>query len=90
LDLNIQLPDGVTGYAHYRGEQLFVILEDRLEQGRLLKLRLKSKPGSPKPRACRMVDHRTANVRVEEGWWVIETPTWPGDGTLLCIEGYEE
>ena len=90
LDLNIQLPDGVTGYAHYRGEQLFVILEDRLEQGRLLKLRLKSKPGSPKPRACRMVDHRTATVRVEEGWWVIETPTRPGDGTLLCIEGYEE
>jgi hypothetical protein len=65
-------------------------LEDRLEQGRLLKLRLKSKPGSPKPRVCRMVDHRNATVRAEDGWWVIETPTRPGDGTLLCIEGYEE
>jgi hypothetical protein len=90
LSLNIRLPDGVTGYAHYRGQQLFVVLEDRQEKGRLLQLRLKARHGSAAPVACRMVDHLPAKVPLDDGWWVVETPTRPGDGALLCIEGYEE
>jgi hypothetical protein len=90
LESPIQFPPGITGYAHYRGKQLFIVLEDRLEQGRVLKLRLKAGAGDIAPNACVMLDHSPVKVTRDQDWWILEVPTRPGDGTLVCVEGYEE
>jgi hypothetical protein len=85
----IQWPAGVTGYAFWRGRQLFVVVEDREERGRVMPLRIKAANATPAIRACALNNHATLATTWADGWWTIATPTRPGDGTLVCIEGFQ-
>ncbi len=90
LDSPLQLPTGVTGYAHYRGKQLFIVLEDRLEKGRVLDVRLRASADGKAPTACLMVDHSPIKVTRDGNGWKLEVPTRPGDGNVVCVEGYQQ
>jgi hypothetical protein len=86
LSTGLQLPAGTAGYGFVRGKQQFIIVEDWREEGRDLTVRLHATPGIATASGVNVNDHVPVSVKRDGDDWVVQFPTRPGDGTLLCIE----
>ena len=86
LASDLELPDGVGGYGFTMGNQSYVVLEDWREQPRTLAVRIKAKAGEAGVLAVNVDDHLPLDVSRDGDDWVIQVPTRPGDGTLICIQ----
>jgi len=89
LQLPLQFPEGSAGYGFTMGNQHYIVVEDWLEKARILSVRYRPKQGVKDIHAVNVNDNRTLTVRrVREGGddWLIDLPTRPGDGSLICVE----
>jgi len=89
LELPVQFPSGSAGYGFTMGNQHYIVVEDWREEARMLPVRYR--PGSPVKaiHAVNVNDNRTLTVRRVRGGandWLIDLPTRPGDGSLICVE----
>jgi hypothetical protein len=87
LSADLELPAGVGGYGFTMGQQRYVVLEDWREEPRTFAVRVKAKADEQGVMAVNVDDHSSLNVSRDGDDWVIQVPTRPGDGTLICIEG---
>lgn len=86
LQLPLAFPVGTAGYGFVSQGQKYVVVEDWLEQGRTVQVRLRADPQAGKARAVDVNDHRPVEVRRDGADWLIELPLRPGDGALICVE----
>ena len=86
LKTGLQFPEGTAGYGFERGKQQFIIVEDWREQARNLSLRVHATSGASTATAVNVNDHVPVSVKRDGDDWVVQFPTRPGDGTLLCLE----
>jgi hypothetical protein len=84
--LPITFPAGTAGYGFMSQGLSFVVVEDWLEEGRTVALRLRAGAGATAARAVDVNDHRPLTVRRDGDDWVMDLPVRPGDGTLVAIE----
>jgi hypothetical protein len=86
LQLPLDFPPGTAGYGFESQGQKYVVVEDWLEQGRTVSLRLRADPRAGSVHAVDVNDHRPLAVRRDGADWVIELPLRPGDAALVCVE----
>jgi hypothetical protein len=86
LASDLELPAGAGGYGFTTGKQRYIVLEDWREDPRMMAVRLKARDGEEGLMAVNVDDHTPLNVSRDGDDWVIQVPTRPGDGTLICIE----
>jgi hypothetical protein len=68
------------------GNQHYIVVEDWREEARVISVRYR--PGTPVKgiRAVNVNDNRALVVRRDKDDWLIDLPTRPGDGSLICVE----
>jgi len=86
LGLELELPDGMTGYGFTMGSQKYLVMEDWREQGRSATVRLKAGDAAKQLTAVNVDDHLPVPVKRDGQDWLIQFTTRPGDGTLLCLQ----
>ena len=86
LRLPITYPAGTAGYGFTMQGKSFVEIEDWMEQGRVVSLRLRARRTARTARACEINDHQTLPVHRDGADWVISLPLRPGDGDVVCVE----
>ena len=86
LQLPVQFPSGSAGYGFTMGNQHYIVVEDWREEARVISVRYR--PGTPVKgiRAVNVNDNRALVVRRDKDDWLIDLPTRPGDGSLICVE----
>lgn len=84
IGLGIAYPRGCAGYGFTMAGRRFVTVEDWLEQGREVAIRLRA-VGS-RASAIGLGEHRILDVRRDGGDWVITLPIRAGDGDLIMVE----
>ena len=85
LFLPITFPTGTAGYGFTCQGLRCIVVEDWLEQGRTVSLRLRATPGMSAVHAVAVNDHLPLATRRDGDDWVIELPLRPGDGELVAI-----
>jgi len=68
------------------GKQHYIVVEDWREEGRVLSVRYRSGTAVKAIHAVNINDNRTLAVRKDGDGWLIDLPTRPGDGNLICVE----
>ena len=86
MTLPITFPAGTAGYGFTSQGLRFIVVEDWLEEGRTVALKLRAVAGATAARAVDVNDHRSLAVRRDGDDWVIDLPVRPGDGTLIAVE----
>jgi len=86
LQLPIQFPAGTAGYGFTMRGQKYIEVEDWMEQGRTISLRLRTSPSATSAAACEVNDHQTLSVHRDGAYWSIDLPLRPGDGDLVCVQ----
>lgn len=86
LALSLKLPAGMTGYGFTMGKQKYLVLEDWREEGRTVTVRLQAGEHAQRLLAVNVDDHLPLKVQRDGPDWLIQFPTRPGDGTLLCVQ----
>lgn len=86
IGLPIQFPDGTAGYGFTCRGKSFIVVEDWMELGRTVSVRLHANPQAKAAWACDINDHRTLQVRREGADWVIDLPLRPADANIICVE----
>jgi hypothetical protein len=86
LRLPIQFPSGSAGYGFTMGNQHYIVVEDWREEGRVLSVRYRPNPPVKAIHAVNINDNRILAVRKDGDGWLIDLPTRPGDGSLICVE----
>jgi hypothetical protein len=84
LDLPVRLPEGTAGYGFTDGKLSFIVVEDWLDQGRTVSIRLHAGTGKS-AHAVNVNDHEPLVVRRDNNDWVIDLPLRPGDGALIAL-----
>jgi hypothetical protein len=84
LALPITYPDGTMGYGFTSGKQKFIEIEDWLEKGRTVTLRVKADADSA--HAIELNEHQPLTVSRDGGDWLIQLPLRPGDGDVVVLE----
>jgi hypothetical protein len=84
LDLPITYPEGTMGYGFTSGKQEFIEVEDYLEKGRTVTLRVKATSDSV--HAIELNDHEPLTVTRDGTDWLIQLPLRPGDGDVVVLE----
>lgn len=84
-DLPIVFPDGAAGYGFTMRGDSFIEIEDWLEQGRTVSIRLRASASARTARACELNDHRPLPIRRDGPDWIIDLPLRPGGADLVCI-----
>jgi hypothetical protein len=84
LELPVQFPEGIAGYGFTEGKLSYIVVEDWLEQGRVVSIRLRAGPGKT-PHAVNVNNHETLAVHRDKDDWVIDLPLRPGDGALIAF-----
>jgi len=84
LDLPITYPDGTMGYGFTIGKQKFIEIEDYLEKGRTVTVRVKASADSA--HAIELNDHEPLAVSRDGTDWLIQLPIRPGDGDVVVLE----
>ena len=85
LDIPIHFDAGSTGYGFTSNGREFIELEDWREEARPLHLRVHSNGGSSAV-AVEVNDSVPLPVKKDGDDWVIDVPTRPGDGNLICLQ----
>jgi len=86
LQLPVQFPNGSAGYGFTMGNQHYIVVEDWREEGRVLSVRYRPGTAVKTIHAVNINDNRTLAVRKDGDGWLIDLPTRPGDGNLICVE----
>jgi hypothetical protein len=86
LEIPITFPAGTTGYGFVSNGRSFIVVEDWLEQGRTVLLRVRAKAGAKELRAADANDHRGLITKRDGADWTIELPLRPGDAALVAFE----
>ena len=86
LQVPLRFPSGTAGYGFDMQGLHFVVVEDWLESGRMVAVRLRASPGARTARACDVNEHLPLAVHRDGNDWVVETPLRPGDGALIALE----
>ena len=86
LQLPVQFPSGSAGYGFTMGAQHYIVVEDWREEGRVLSVRYRPGTAVKTIHAVNINDNRTLAVRKDGDGWLIDLPTRPGDGNLICVE----
>ena len=86
LRLPLEFPSGCAGYGFRMGSQRFIVLEDWREEGRVLSIRYRPRAPVKDVRAVNVNEHQALVVRRDQADWLLDVPSRPGDGTLLCVE----
>jgi hypothetical protein len=89
LDLPISYPDGTCGYGFGMDGNKFIEVEDWLEQGRNVAVRLRASAHASAAHAVELNDHRALAVSRDGKDWVISLPLRPGDGDVICVKESE-
>jgi hypothetical protein len=84
LHLPIQFPEGTAGYGFTASGISYIVVEDWLEQGRNLTIRVHAGPGKT-ARAVNVNDHQPLTVHRDQNDWVIDLPMRPADGVLIAL-----
>ena len=84
LDLPLRLPEGTAGYGFTDGGLSCVVVEDWLDQGRTVSVRVHAGAGKS-AHAVNVNDHEPLQVHRDGGDWVVELPLRPGDGALIAL-----
>jgi hypothetical protein len=84
LNVPLQFPDGTAGYGFISNGQRFVVLEDWMEAGRVVPLRVRSDAAILK--AVNVNEHTPLTTHRDGADWVIDVPVRPGDGVLVAIQ----
>ncbi|MBY0360171.1 MAG: hypothetical protein K2W82_19370 [Candidatus Obscuribacterales bacterium] len=86
LNNPIKFPAGTSGYGFYLNNIICVVVEDWLEQGREVVVRLKASPSAKTAKACDLNDHQSLLVSKEGQYWSVALPLRPGDGNVICLQ----
>ncbi len=86
LALPITYPAGTSGYGFTSNGRGFIVVEDWLEQGRTVSVRLRAKSGATGLHAADANDHRPLTAKRDGADWLIEIPLRPGDAALVAFE----
>lgn len=89
LDLPITYDDGTAGYGFTMGSQSYIEVEDWMEQGREVKIRLRANPLAKYARACEINEHRPVAVARDGDEWLFTLPIRPGDADVICVEEHD-
>jgi len=84
LDLALKLPEGTAGYGFTDGGLSYIVVEDWLDEGRTVEVRLRAGSGKS-ARAVNVNDHEPLSVHRDKDDWVIELPLRPGEGALVAL-----
>lgn len=84
LRLPIQFPEGTAGYGFTDGGLSYLVVEDWLDEGRTVAIRVHAGPGKS-ARAVNVNDHESLPVHRDKDDWVIDLPLRPGDGALIAL-----
>ena len=84
LDVPIEFSAGTAGYGFTSQGLKYIVLEDWLEQGRLVTVKVRASAGSAS--AVDVNDHRELVVHRDGPDWAIDVPMRPGDGTLIAVQ----
>ena len=86
LELPLRFAEGTAGYGFRSQDTTFVVMEDWLEQARMVAVEVARSSGAVTAVACDVNAHRGLTVRSREGWWVIDAPLGSGDGMLIALK----
>ncbi len=86
LQLPVQFPIGAAGYGFTMGSQHYIVVEDWREEARVLSVRYHPDAPVKSIHAVNINDNRTLAVHRGKDDWLIDLPTRPGDGSLICVE----
>jgi hypothetical protein len=84
LNLPVQLPEGPAGYGFTDGNLSFIVVEDWLDQGRNVTIRLHAGAGKS-AQAVNVNDHQSLQVHRDKDDWVIDLPLRSGDGAVIAL-----
>lgn len=84
LDLPVRFPEGTAGYGFTDGNLSFIVVEDWLDEGRSVAVRVHAGAGKS-ARAVNVNDHESLVVHRDKSDWVIDLPLKPGDGALIAL-----
>jgi hypothetical protein len=68
------------------GNQNYIVVEDWREEARVLSVRYRPSTQVKAIHAVNINGNRTLAVRRDHDDWLIDLPTRPGDGSLICVE----
>jgi len=81
----VEFPPGTSGYGFVSGGMKCVVLEDWLEQGRTVTLRVRVTPGATGAMAVEFNDHQSLTVTRDGEFWSIQVPLRPADGEIVGL-----
>jgi hypothetical protein len=85
LELPFRFEDGSAGYGFASNGRTFVVINDWREEARTVHLRVRAS-GKAEPDAVNVNDSIRLPVHRDGSDWVIDIPTRPADGNLICIQ----
>ena len=85
LQIPIKFETGSTGYGFTSNGRQLVVLEDWREEARIIHLRVKAGNGASAT-AVGVNDSSPLPVTRDGSDWLIDVPTRPGDGNLVCVQ----
>lgn len=85
LALPVTYPEGTEGYAFKCQGDSMIEIEDWMDHGRTVPIRLRASSGAQTAQACELDDHQTLPVHRDGPDWIIDLPLRPGDGDLVCV-----
>jgi len=86
LDLPITFAAGTSGYGFKMEGRSYIEVEDWLETGRTVSIRLKADPKAQSARACELNENHSVPVTREGNDWVMTFPIKPADANVICVE----
>lgn len=86
LHVPVEFPRGCAGYGFGMGKQRYTVVEDWREEARVASVRYRPEHPLTGLHAVSVNDHGALQVRREGDEWLIDVPTRPGDGNLICLE----
>ncbi|MDE1163388.1 MAG: hypothetical protein PW792_15805 [Acidobacteriaceae bacterium] len=82
----LTLPAGATGYGFRSGTTSLVVVEEWMESGRELEVRVKVQNAAAKSaQACGVNDHVPFKVKREGEVWVVTVPMRPADAEIIAL-----
>ena len=86
LDLRLRFPTGVLGYGFRCGRRECLVIENWLNFGRTVVVRLRAEPHARSAAACELTNGRSLSIQRNHNDWNIRIPLRPGGAAVVCLQ----